>query len=233
MAKATIMQHVRTIDYLISKNDDYYFCSMLNRALQLFVIYDNERKPFLGVMFEIEKRDAEILHYFNQSKTYMAINFYEYDPLLYAISEHHFDARMHFSFLKSNAKSIKLEMIYTKKGHSGKGIATNMLAVLDNIAINKNIKQISGKFEPFNYCQNLPERLEKFYTLSNYKILAKNKSEPAVQSGDKLLHSLTKPVAHQIKQKAMLIPAPKHDYTVIMPSKHIEHSGYSDNYIIK
>jgi len=229
MAQLSIYKTVERIDFDISRNIDYFFAKMMERAEQCFVVFNNEQDAFVGIMTQIEKRDAEMLHYSDQARRYMAVNFYEHDMLFYALSENHFDARMHFSFLKSDPTSIKLEMIYSKKHVTGKGVAAGMLAVLDQIATTKNIKQITGTLMPFDYCENMPERLTKFYARNHYNIVRKNKEQPVAQSGDKLRHALNKEVVHQIKHKTMLVPTSTRNFTVIVPDRFVMHSGYKEN----
>ena len=219
MAKSSMFQKVQNIDTLISKNVDYFFCDMMKKSLQLFVVFDKKDQAYLGVLTELDERDRECLRYTNPEKTYFCIQFYAYDMFLDTISETHFKSRLHFSVFLKNTQKIELEMIQTRKQYAGRGIGEAMLQTLDFVTISKFASKIKGTMRPFDYCDGEHEKITKFYNRCGYHIRGKKE--------DQLQRNLNKAKTVQSKRQAINIPATHYDYTLIIPKQHLMHTNFS------
>lgn len=198
-------------------DDNLYVATLKN-------ITDSHRKARWGFTKDDRPKELCVYSYHLLNQKIMPdenVDVYANERIAYMI--YHVDVEQ--SKDKTELESVmNVQILNTKENFSRKGIASNMLKLLEYYAIVEGVKHLEIEcISPFSYAADKWNSVKDFYATKNNYVVQESQTIKNLIYGVKQMNSSFK---NDIKDKIINIPVDNNNYIVLLPKKMLASTGF-------
>lgn len=227
----TVYDMVKEIEDSFSHIKNFQMKNLIRASEGFYIVMDKKFNWYLGIVNKINtKYDLLYDHYTDPNREYYKFRLYDILKNTNIQNKETFIARLDFSLneeISALPNDIKLEYIYVNKEYTKISLGSNLIKILELIALNLNIFEIQGNFSPFGYAKK--NGVAKFYEENGFEIRKETKHLAGKIFEKKIIEKkLSTSVIESLKQKIMNFPTQNKIFTVLLSDKILVESNYNN-----